>query len=52
MPTDCHLGELLQQLNSLNVAKPSERTLIRQGKKLPEWAPGALLGRGRGKAPA
>ena len=36
MPKDCHLGELLQQLNSLNVAKPSERTLIRQGKKLPE----------------
>nr|XP_033770750.1 serine/threonine-protein kinase PLK1 [Geotrypetes seraphini] len=29
-PTDCYLSEMLQQLNSVNLTKPSERTLIRQ----------------------
>lgn len=29
-PTVCHLSDLLQQLNSVNAAKPSDRVLIRQ----------------------
>lgn len=29
-PSDTHLSDMLQQLNSVNAAKPSERTLIRQ----------------------
>lgn len=28
---DCHLGDMLQQLNSVNASKPSERGLVRQG---------------------
>lgn len=28
---DCHLGDMLQQLHSVNAAKPSERALVRQG---------------------
>ncbi len=28
---DCHLSDLLQQLASLNTARPSERDFIRQG---------------------
>lgn len=29
-PVDCHLTDMIQQLNSLNATKPSERALIRQ----------------------
>ncbi|XP_061576023.1 serine/threonine-protein kinase PLK1 [Cololabis saira] len=29
-PSECHLKDMLQQLNSINAAKPSERLLIRQ----------------------
>ena len=28
---DCHLGDLLQQLHSVNASKPSDRGLVRQG---------------------
>lgn len=28
---DCHLGDMLQQLHSVNASKPSERGLVRQG---------------------
>lgn len=28
---ECHLGDLLQQLTSVNASKPSERGLVRQG---------------------
>lgn len=30
-PVDCHLGDMLQQLHSVNASKPSERGLVRQG---------------------
>lgn len=30
-PADCHLGDMLQQLHSVNASKPSERGLVRQG---------------------
>ncbi|KAM6972327.1 serine/threonine-protein kinase PLK1 [Aplochiton taeniatus] len=29
-PSSCHLSDMLQQLNTINAAKPSERALIRQ----------------------
>uniref|UniRef100_A0A8C8RU15 Serine/threonine-protein kinase PLK n=1 Tax=Pelusios castaneus TaxID=367368 RepID=A0A8C8RU15_9SAUR len=29
-PVDCHLADMLQQLTMVNVAKPSERVLVRQ----------------------
>lgn len=28
---DCHLGDMLQQLHSVNASRPSERGLVRQG---------------------
>lgn len=28
---ECHLGDMLQQLHSVNASKPSERGLVRQG---------------------
>lgn len=28
---DCHLGDLLQQLHSVNASKPSDRGMVRQG---------------------
>lgn len=42
---DCHLGDMLQQLHSVNASKPSERGLVRQG------GHGRCLGRA-GKPPS
>lgn len=42
---DCHLGDMLQQLHSVNAAKPSERGLVRQGghcSRLGRGCPGHL----------
>lgn len=41
---DCHLGDMLQQLHSVNASKPSERGLVRQGGCC--TGPGAVPGAG------
>ncbi|XP_025130945.1 serine/threonine-protein kinase PLK1 isoform X2 [Bubalus bubalis] len=42
-PIDCHLGDMLQQLHSVNASKPSERGLVRQGYQLCDNSVGVLF---------
>lgn len=32
-PLECHLKDMLQQLNSIIAAKPAEKAIIRQGER-------------------